>query len=163
MKPFWLILALILVAIYIISPIDLIPDLIPFIGRLDDIFLAFVTIYYLRYGRLPGFLSWLEQILWGGSRSNGSSGPDDAGAGGRAQNTRGDDAAGQDMAADPYAILGIKPDASSEEIHAAYREAAQKFHPDKVSHLGEEFQALAQKKFVEIQGAYEVLKNRKRG
>ena len=162
MKSFWLILALILVAIYIISPIDLIPDMIPYIGRLDDIFLAVITIYYLRYGRLPGFLSWLEQILWGGPRSNGYGGPDDAGAGERAENTLGDDAAGQDMAADPYAILGIKPGASSEEIHAAYREAAQKFHPDKVSHLGEDFQALAQKKFIEIQRAYEIL-TKKRG
>jgi uncharacterized membrane protein YkvA (DUF1232 family) len=58
MNPFWLILVLILVLIYIISPIDLIPDLIPYIGRLDDIFLTFLTIYYLRYGRLPGFMSW---------------------------------------------------------------------------------------------------------
>jgi DnaJ-class molecular chaperone len=47
---------------------------------------------------------------------------------------------------DPYAVLGVKPGASAEEIHAAYREAAQKFHPDKVSHLGEDFQILAQTK-----------------
>lgn len=160
MNIFWLILALILVLIYIISPIDLIPDLIPFIGRLDDIFLAVITIYYLRYGRLPGFLSWLERILWKGPRSGG---PGDAGARARAGDARGDDAAVRDqgMAGDPYAILGVKPGASPAEIHAAYREAAQKFHPDKVSHLGEEFQALAQQKFVEIQSAYEVLKNGK--
>ena len=160
MKPFWLILALILVAIYIISPIDLIPDMIPYIGRLDDIFLAVITIYYLRYGRLPGFLSWLERLL-GKGRPVGGSG--NGGADDRGQYQRNHNAAQGNSTLDPYAVLGIKPGASTAEIHAAYREAAQKFHPDKVSHLGEEFQALAQQKFVEIQEAYEVLKKEKRG
>lgn len=158
MNIFWLILALILVLIYFISPIDLIPDLIPVIGRLDDIFLVVMAIYYLRYGRLPGFLSWFERILWGGPRSVGSG---DAGASARAGHTQREDTVRQDTAGDPYAILGVKPGASPAEIHAAYREAAQKFHPDKVSHLGEEFQAMAEKKFIEIQSAYEVLKNGK--
>ncbi len=162
MNIFWLILVLILVLVYIVSPIDLVPDLIPFIGRLDDIFLMVMAIYYLRYGRLPGFLSWFERILWKGPRPVG---PGDAGARARAEHARRDDAAmrDQDTAGDPYAILGVKPGASPAEIHTAYREAAQKFHPDKVSHLGEEFQVLAQKRFVEIQAAYEMLKNEKRG
>lgn len=160
MNPFWLILVLILVLFYIISPIDLIPDLLPYIGRLDDIFLTFLTIFYLRYGRLPGFMSWLERLL-GKGRPVGGSG--NGGAGDRGQYQRNHDAAQGGSTLDPYAILGVKPGASAEEIHAAYREAAQKFHPDKVSHLGEEFQALAQQKFVEIQEAYEVLKKEKRG
>jgi DnaJ-class molecular chaperone len=61
----------------------------------------------------------------------------------------------------PYEILGVKPGAGPEEIQAAYRRAVQKYHPDKVSHLGEEFQELARKKFIEIQKAYEELKTKR--
>jgi len=52
-------------------------------------------------------------------------------------------------------ILGVSPQASSEEIKKNYRELVKKFHPDKVAHLGDEFKELAEKKFKEIQEAYE--------
>ncbi len=41
---------------------------------------------------------------------------------------------------DYYAVLGISPDASEQEIHHAYRQAALKFHPDRNpgSHEAEE-------------------------
>jgi curved DNA-binding protein CbpA len=32
--------------------------------------------------------------------------------------------------ADPYAVLDVAPDATAEEIHAAYRRAARRAHPD---------------------------------
>ena len=34
------------------------------------------------------------------------------------------------MADDPYRILGVSPDASEDEIKAAYRRMAKKYHPD---------------------------------
>jgi len=54
------------------------------------------------------------------------------------------------MANDYYDILGVKKDASQAEIKSAYRKLAQKHHPDKGSG-GDE------KKFREVNGAYEVL------
>lgn len=56
-----------------------------------------------------------------------------------------------------YAILGLSPGASQNEVIAAYRELARQYHPDKVSHLGEEFVEMAHAKFTKIQGAYETL------
>jgi curved DNA-binding protein CbpA len=58
---------------------------------------------------------------------------------------------------DYYAILGVTPTATLEEIEAAYRQKAKQYHPDKVSHLGPEFQELAERKMKEINEAYEAL------
>ncbi len=57
---------------------------------------------------------------------------------------------------DYYAILGVLRDASQEEIKRAYREAAQRLHPDKNVAPGET------EIFLEVQQAYEVLSNPKR-
>ncbi len=39
---------------------------------------------------------------------------------------------------DAYRVLGISPDASNDEVKAAYRKMALKRHPDKVAALGED-------------------------
>lgn len=57
----------------------------------------------------------------------------------------------------PYQVLGISPKASKEEIHAAYRNAVKQYHPDRVAHLGKELQDFANKKFIEIKEAYNIL------
>ncbi|MBC2714434.1 MAG: DnaJ domain-containing protein [Desulfobacteraceae bacterium] len=162
MNPFWIILVLILLLIYIISPIDVMPDIIPFLGWLDDTFLVGLLVYYLRYRRLPGFMarfmSGLSRMLFknsgerSGYRSDTSSG--------REKSDKSQTAKGLDDYKDPYEILGVTPGASPEEIQVAYRVAAQQYHPDKVAHLGDELQELAQKKFVEIQEAYDFLSDK---
>ncbi len=55
------------------------------------------------------------------------------------------------MAQDFYDVLGVKKDASPEEIKGAYRELALKFHPDRNKSPG------AEEKFKEINEAYAVL------
>ena len=57
-----------------------------------------------------------------------------------------------------YTILEIKKEASDDEVKKAYRKMAVKFHPDKVSHLGEEYQADAKVKFQKVQEAYDNIK-----
>ncbi len=57
-----------------------------------------------------------------------------------------------------YQILEIDPTVNDEEVKKAYRKMAMKYHPDKVHHLGPEFQKDAQEKFRKINEAYEVVK-----
>ena len=57
-----------------------------------------------------------------------------------------------------YKILEIDPTASDDEVKKAYRRMAMKYHPDKVSHLGEDFKQVAHEKFKKVQAAYDQIK-----
>lgn len=57
-----------------------------------------------------------------------------------------------------FKILEISPDASNDEIKKAYRKMAMKYHPDKVTHLGDDVKKQAEEKFRKVQDAYENLK-----
>ncbi len=132
----WIILAL----IYILSPYDLLPDFIPIRGWLDDLVVLFLMVRQIM--RLRGTKNpprqnhhqqEKQQEQWDTNRSNGKD------------------------PTDPYEILGVPRNAGKEEIQAAYRKLANQYHPDKVVHLGKEFQELAEKRFKDIQAAYEKL------
>ena len=62
---------------------------------------------------------------------------------------------------DSYTILGIDPSASDDEVKKAYREMAKKNHPDKVAYLGEDVRKAAEKKFQEINDAYDKIKKQR--
>lgn len=57
-----------------------------------------------------------------------------------------------------YKILEVSPDASDDEVKKAYRAAAKKHHPDKVSHLGDDVRKAAEEKFAQVNEAYERIK-----
>lgn len=56
-----------------------------------------------------------------------------------------------------YDILEVAPTATADEIRRAFREAIARYHPDKVQHLGREFQVLAEARSAELTTAYRTL------
>ena len=67
-----------------------------------------------------------------------------------------------DPVIDAYKVLEIEKTASDTEIKIAYRKMVKKYHPDKVRHLGAEYQKGAEEKFKQVQKAYEIIQ-KKRG
>ena len=56
---------------------------------------------------------------------------------------------------DPYKVLGISPNATDDEVKAAYREMARKYHPD--NYTNNPLSELAQEKMQEINEAYDTI------
>jgi hypothetical protein len=143
------ILMTILALLYTFWPIDFIPDWLIGAGWLDDLTLLAALWYFYFYKKGPYFTNRSysrsnthrqthqnNQGRFQGEKENGDQ-PSDGN--------------------NPYKILGIEPTADKEQIKQAYRHLANQYHPDKVAHLGKEFQVLAEKRFKEIQQAYQQL------
>ena len=120
-------IALILALVYFVWPVDLIPDIFGPFGRIDDV-LVFVLVAWQAYQH----------------RRKGAA-------------SRPEAASDNSPEKDPHEVFGLSPSASREEIESRYRELAQQYHPDKVSHLGEELQKVAHEKMLEITAAYRKL------
>jgi len=151
------IIATMLAIVYTVWPFDLIPDLIAGLGWIDDILVLAMVWYYFYSNRAKSSGTFRQygqqhdyyQRQQSGNRQQGSpgnSGQQQPGASGAKK--------------DPYTVLGVGKNASPDEIKKAYRRLVNTYHPDKVTHMGEEFQELAEKKFKEIQEAYQELKIR---
>ncbi len=126
---------------YVLCPYDLLPDF--FIGRgwIDDLIIIWLLWRYVFSARAKGSNTGSQ----GAGRRAGESFQENA------------QARSEDESQDPFQILGLAPGASEDEIRQAYRRLANMYHPDKVLHLGDEFQRLAEHKFKRIQHAYQVL------
>jgi DnaJ-domain-containing protein 1 len=58
---------------------------------------------------------------------------------------------------DPNEVLQVNRGTSKDEMKVAYYRLLKQYHPDKVSHLGKEFQKMAEEKTQIINRAYEIL------
>lgn len=117
---------------YVASPIDLLPDVSP-LGLLDDLIVIGTTLWWLR-------AQWQRRPRPTARRDapRPSSPPPADGW-------------------DPYRVLDLPRGASPDEITRAYREQMKRYHPDKVTGLGDELQEVAHRRTLEIQRAYEEL------
>jgi curved DNA-binding protein CbpA len=61
------------------------------------------------------------------------------------------------MTKNPYTVLGVSPNATDEEIRAAYRELAKKYHPD--NYANSPLADLASEKMKEINAAYDEIRS----
>ncbi|MBY5973935.1 DnaJ-like protein DjlA [Pseudooceanicola marinus] len=67
-----------------------------------------------------------------------------------------------DARPDPFAVLGLPPDASIEQARAAWREAVRESHPDRMLARGvpEEAVKMAEKRMIDINAAWEEIQAR---
>ncbi|MBW2514400.1 MAG: DnaJ domain-containing protein [Deltaproteobacteria bacterium] len=129
-----------LAIIYFLLPYDILPDLALGWGWIDDLLIFYFLWRFFYRGKGPFFRQPQRGEHSGEQGEQGES-----------------PTSSDDGSKDPYEVLQIPRGASKEEIKTAYKHLAGKYHPDKVLHLGEEFQALAERRFKEIQAAYQKL------
>jgi hypothetical protein len=139
--------------LYVICPYDLFPDFFVGLGWIDDLIILFLLWWYFfvyrkRQDRHDGSNETNRESHWERSGEEGR---------GDAYSQAGYHSWEQEAAKTPYTVLGVEKNASREEIKKAYRKLAGKYHPDRVNHLGEEFKVLAERRFKEIQEAYQDL------
>ncbi len=65
-----------------------------------------------------------------------------------------------ESAARYYATLGLDDGADLDTIKKTYRQLSMKYHPDKVSHLGDEFKGVAEEKMKDLNAAYDFFKRK---
>ncbi|UCF84851.1 MAG: DnaJ domain-containing protein [Desulfobacteraceae bacterium] len=140
--------------LYTISPYDLFPDLIIGWGWIDDLIVLGLLWWYFSNYKKKRYK--YKRYFQKGERPSGGT---DKGGSFREEETTGSRSgfSGRATSKDPYTVLGVGRGSSAEEIKRAYRRLANKYHPDKVNHMGEEFRELAERRFKEIQEAYREL------
>ncbi len=137
---------------YLAFPFDIVPDVLVGPGWLDDLVVLGLAYWWYSRIRQP-YQKGNNHGPKGSSAGNGQAWREQTSQGGPDQGPR-QETDWETSEEDPYEVLGLRPGAAQEEIKTAYKRLAAQYHPDKVQHLGGEFQELAHEKFVIIQNAY---------
>jgi hypothetical protein len=141
-----------IIILYALSPLDLIPEWIAgYFGLIDDVIVLGVLYWYFIYRPAKMKAYYRKSYYREGQGKKGE---------GFQENHQKDQGFTGFSKRDPYEVLGVAKGASIDEIKNAYRKLANKYHPDKVNYLGDEFKELADKRFKEIQEAYQELVHR---
>lgn len=150
------ILLIILAILYVLSPYDILPDFIVGWGWLDDLAILGFLFRYLYFNKKKQEYNKesFEQASKTFEKNQDQRFSSDNASGSNSQFEK------KHSIKDPFEVLGIEKDSPPGKIKEAYRKMANKYHPDKVVHLGKEFQEIAEKRFKEIQKAYEMLKEK---
>jgi uncharacterized membrane protein YkvA (DUF1232 family) len=131
---------------YFILPFDAMPDLLPGVGFTDDLGVLATALFTLAAHLKPQHRErareilnwkWEQQAPGEGRTGTGSSRP-----------------------VSPAEILGVPDNADPAAIRKAYRDQVKKYHPDRVQHLGTEFQDMAEERLKAINAAYGHFKGR---
>lgn len=64
--------------------------------------------------------------------------------------------------ADPYAVLGVDPQASDAEVERAYRRLITLYHPDRLEGTAPELREQAEAKARELNAAFEAIQKQRR-
>jgi DnaJ like chaperone protein len=137
----WYMVILCLGILYVLSPFDLVPDVIPILGWIEDIVVFAAALWLANRVRAPASDHASKHAeADGGSQEEPAAAP---------------------LPKTPWQLLDLEPDASDEAIDAAYKAKLLQYHPDRVAHLGEDLQRLAHEKTLEMQRAYEQIKRRR--
>jgi hypothetical protein len=145
-----------LLILYVLSPYDFVPDFMVGLGWVDDlIVLGLLFWYHFIYRRKIRAGPGTQREYQHSKKEN----PQEFREHTKSKEGVGPEERSKEKA--PHEVLGVERGASIERIKAAYRELANQYHPDKVMHLGEEFKILAERRFKEIQKAYQELSEKR--
>lgn len=128
---------LILAIFYILIPLDLIPDRIGLVGRIDDFAVLLLIVWWFF------FKPFYDELKAKSSKNT------------KKPNENVSDKNTRNLS--PYDVLGINEGATEAEIKSAYKILIKKYHPDLVNSMGSEIQEVAKRKTKEINEAYEQL------
>jgi DnaJ-domain-containing protein 1 len=127
---------IIILIIYIISPLDLFPFVF------DDLIASgFLFYFWRKFKNQKSQKNYYSRSKSQTNINTGSNGP-----------------IGLD---ESYKLLNVRSDAPLSEVQKAYKEKMAKSHPDKVAHLSEELQKKAKELTLEINKAYNNIKSYK--
>ena len=127
--------------VYFLFPFDFLPDVLPLLGRVDDVLLALFVFWLLDRAKL--FKDFFNEAK---ARQSASGSFRDSSPEAEEQ--------------DPYRVLGLDKRATLAEAKKAYRKLLRMHHPDKFAHMGPAYEATARRRTQVIIAAFQAIQRK---